>query len=384
MRNLLWFLILLFPGTNEAQIKKLKSLNYASDTSTVWTFFLNEIEEKPIICLGEESHWIETYLEVKNSFIKALHQGLGYNVIIFESGFVNAFMTQIDRLTAKPRLQESLYTIWQTNSVLNLVRYIDRHRHEMVSMGCDIKGPKSFRFSRFIKRSLQNINDDYSQKISEKDSLFVEERETWEPEIGEAFRGSYLKEEVYWEFKDSYMALLDTIDKYKVQIKAEQQLGDSDFDYFKRSILNRLYLLELMQIPTYQEKHQFRDEKMAENIRWIIQEYMPNKHYIIWAADIHISKNANWEALGEDWKNNRSMVEVLSITPEIGEIFSIGIKPQKRIPRQKRKKWFDKNSNYHFIDLTRHILPGLEALSKEHEALILCKKTESIKSYKIK
>ena len=94
----------------------------------------------------------------------------------------------------------------------------------------------------------------------------------------------------------------------KNKIIENGELNDAEFEFLIRSLRNRIYLIELMQLPTYQEKHEFRDSIMAENISWIMKEFLPNQKFIIWGADIHISKNAKWEEYGNEWIGNKSMV----------------------------------------------------------------------------
>ena len=111
------------------------------------------------------------------------------------------------------------------------------------------------------------------------------------------------------QFKDVYSKCIDSLLLHKTAIQTSENLEDPGFHFLLRCLKNRLYLLELMQIPTYQQKHQFRDSIMAENINWLVNEYIPNQKYIIWGADIHVSKNVRWEALGKEWTNNKSMIE---------------------------------------------------------------------------
>ncbi len=136
-----------------------------------------------------------------------------------------------------------------------------------------------------------------------------------------------------------------------------------------------------MQLPTYQKKHQYRDSIMAENIIWIVDFFVPNHKYIIWAADIHISKNAKWENMGVEWEKNQSMIECLANKID-KNIFSIGVKPKKSISRNLRKKMKIKSKLY-YLNLTKLPLNMESKFKTEHEAIIICGKTKGIRKYKM-
>lgn len=378
-------MILLISLSSNAQVIGIETLSYPSDKNEEWDFLQHKIKDCNIVCLGEENHWIETYLEVKNGIIKNLNLNKNFDVLIFESGFINSFIANKERLISKERLKETMYELWQTKATNDLINYIDVSRnstHSITQLGCDIKGPKSFRFSRFISKSLKGINDSLSVEMSKMDSSFVELRFAWEPEIGKAFRGKYLADKTYEKFRNNYLRLIDSLANYEDKLKLEQNLEKIEFDYYVRCLNNRLYLLELMQLPTYQEKHKYRDEKMGENLKWLIEEYLPGKRYIIWGADIHISKDAKWEEMGKEWTSNKSMIEWLSLNVE-EKIFSIGIKKLKALSKKNRKE-ICKSSSSKYYYLNKKSMKEMNIYKDEHDGLILCRKTKSIKNYKIK
>ena len=92
---------------------------------------------------------------------------------------------------------------------------------------------------------------------------------------------------------------------------------------------------------------------------------------MLWGADIHLSKNAKWEANGAAWQSNRSLVEhLLGRTSK--SIFSVGIKARKRLDKSLRKELGLKSSKVYWMN--QHSLPeGLEMpFADEHDALIIC------------
>lgn len=369
LRSVVIFLCFPFSLFGQHSIIDLSKKNWSS---------IPDFSKDSIICLGEEHHWVDTYLEIKNDLIKHLHQEHQFDVVIFESGFVNAFVQYIQELEDTERLQETLYTLWQRPSTLDLMEYFSskENKYEIIQLGCDLKGPKSFRFSNYLKKVFTSVNPNYASKISFVDSSFIETRFNWEPRIGEAYRSRYMSEMQYLYFQKNYTQALDSVIFHKNIIQKQQNLDDSEFNFFKRCLHTRLHLLELMQLPTYQQKHQYRDSIMGDNLDWLISDFVPDKKYIIWGADIHISKDAKWEANGTAWQNNRSMIEHL-ITKSNKNIFSLGIKPRKSIKGRLRRKLKLKRSKNYYINLNQSTLSS--KYKGEHDALIICGTTKTFK-----
>ena len=366
-----------------AQIIPIKKLSYPSATNTEWTFLKNKYANDSIICLGEESHWIETYLEVKNGMVKTLVQENDFNILIMETGFVNGFINTV--AYKELPLEEVVYDIWNTKAVDELItpNYLtSQDKEPLMLLGCDIKGPSSYGFANFVAGCFKEIDSVFCSDILRLEEDFVTIREMWEPEIGEAHRGVFLPEEVYLKYKNGYKEILKRLEQYKSQIIEEQPISPIEFEYLKRCILNRIYVLEIMQIPTYQQKHKYRDEKMGENLNWLIHEFVPNQKYIIWGADMHLSKDAKWEANGKEWAANKSMIEVLAELQD-KKITSIGIKPMKSLPQSIRKKLKQTTADYYFIDLNDNEYQELAYLKAEHDAIVVCKKTKGIKKYRL-
>jgi len=75
------------------------------------------------------------------------------------------------------------------------------------------------------------------------------------------------------------------------------------------------------------------------------------------------------------------MIEIL--TKLISKrIHSIGIKPLKSLPKERRKVL--RKMKFAFIDLKNTNHPSYTDLKTEHDGVIVCKKTKHIKKYKIR
>ena len=119
---------------------------------------------------------------------------------------------------------------------------------------------------------------------------------------------------------------------------------------------------------------------MADNLAWLIKKYAPKRKYIIWAADMHISKVLNWESRKKKWE---SMIECLS--KQINqEIFSIAIKPTHILNKKIKKELFSDKAKYYYLTIKTVKKPSFQAYKKQYDGIIFCRKIKSIKRYKIK
>ena len=371
MRKIAIFFIL----SCTAKISYTQIINDIQKDQPAWSQIAAEISQYDILCLGEESHWVETFLEVKLELIKHLHQKGDFKVLIFESGFVNSFMAYEEQLNDREHLEEALYTIWQTKSTLALFRYQTAEWSDgnfLWFWGCDLKGPKSFRFSRYLHRKLKRLNAAYAEEMRKVDSSFVELRSNWEPAIGKAYRGTYLPQQKANNIRTAYVRMRDSFAVHRELIFESLPTSEIRYQFTLQCLANRIHLLDLMPLPTHQEKHQFRDSIMAENTQWLMTQWAPNHNkYMLWGADIHLSKNAKWEANGSAWQSNRSLVEHL-MEKTSKSIFSVGIKARKRLDKSIRKELNLKSSKVYWMN-QHNLLKGSEMpFADEHDALIIC------------
>lgn len=66
--------------------------------------------------------------------IKYLHEELGYDVLAFESGFpdTNASYLNMDQLTPKSTMKNSIYAVWHTEDVVELFDYMKEQKRKAI------------------------------------------------------------------------------------------------------------------------------------------------------------------------------------------------------------------------------------------------------------
>jgi|AVFP01.1.fsa_nt_gi erythromycin esterase-like protein len=85
--------------------------------------FLNEIESKRLVFLGEQSHGEGNVFSYKVELIKYLHQNHDFNVIAFESGIFDCYYA--DKQGEYEILKDAILPIWSNSNELQpLFKYI--------------------------------------------------------------------------------------------------------------------------------------------------------------------------------------------------------------------------------------------------------------------
>ncbi|MEM8526161.1 MAG: erythromycin esterase family protein [Bacteroidota bacterium] len=342
----------------------IHNIPYTEDDYTDLKFLKKELEGKRIICLGEEWHFTETFSQVKNRIVKYLHQELGYNVIIFESSFQGALIAQTENLKDKERLFETVQTIWRTESVLDLMRYISKSTEEsnpIQQYGIDLYGTYTNKFKLKLEEFLKLNYPSLDKEILAIDSKIQEDYLT-------KHRGRK-------KFKSQIT--LKEIEQYKALLLRIRNNTDSSNYVFNRSLLikaieNRILLGESL----ISNNLFFREKVMSDNITWIVDQLRENDKIIIWAADIHISKSQKKTVADGD----RSMIERLPASIK-ESVYSLSLIPIDSAPKKVKKELMNREERFFFYPLSGN--EGQIKREDEFDGIILCKDVESIQDYKV-
>jgi len=350
-------------------------------------FLIESLENTRIVALGEQRHRYETYSQLKTRIIKYLHQNLDYEIIAFESSLSNSYCTYYSLLSDTAMLEESIYRIWQTESVLDLFNYIKANKTNekpLIQTGFDLKSNFSKMFSNKLAELLKPISLSYSESIIKTDTFLMKQLFNWE------MKQKKISKLEFENYKTIYTNLSDTLDKYKTEIIASNKIDRIQFKIIQRSVLNRIYLSDYLAISKMTERVTFRDKIMADNLNWLVNDLYPNKKIILWAADVHISKNASDKAgksyIKSGWK---SMIELLPDSNK-EELYVISFTPLNDSPKELKKE-LEYGTNSAFIDLrnakaikNEKIQNEISELFESFDAIIYFKELESIDKYMIR
>jgi len=250
------------------------------------SFLAKVLEENKILGLGEQSHLDGASNDARVRLIKYLHEELGYNVIVFESGLydctrANEFIQNKDVGDDRNYLFDAIFGLWHTKEVNELAKYIDntqKTKNPLILSGMDIQ------FGGEISR--KNLINDFAQFIKyvekESNSIVVIDSTELANSLNQLRKYSNHKKGISIEdttiISSAINKMNDIIDNAKLNTEKtnywKQVMLSMNMDYRKR----------------YTDNKSLRDSMMAVNVSWLANNKFKDEKIIIWGANSHLIK----------------------------------------------------------------------------------------------
>jgi erythromycin esterase len=262
-----------------------------------------------VVLLGESSHRVEEYSQIKSHIIQFLHEELGFNVLAFENYALSTYLANRD-MAAGARAEiavDCLYPMWRTTTVRQLfryVRYTKATEKPLQIAGFDLKlkwdaWPKAMGF--------------FAQTIEEDTALvrvYRHAQERFGPDIFDRIESGDIdaNDPQSREFIAFYV---DVAGKIELLSEREPGVAESRDALFAAQLARNIAVL-----PRYYRAGRFsggaiRDSMMAENVIHLAERQFPNEKIIIWAHNVHISRSQSTARLSDmvtltfEWLTNR-------------------------------------------------------------------------------
>lgn len=282
-------LFLLFFITNAQQLKTIPLSSPESKNYEDLDFLKNQLQQKNIVMLGEQTHMYGNIFEMKIRIIEYLHQELGYNSIAIESPIYDIW--KMNQKGFEPyTFNKAIWGIWGNNKEFQrLVNYIEENNLKVIGFDSQVINTSNFTddFFDFIEDNnlrLKNDEDDLAiiiegileyEPYDDSDIKFNDFKKEIESLIGQIEKRPNTEKNYYWlQFTKSLLASAN--DVYE---NAETMLSE-DF-------INK--------------QHNFRDAQMADNLISYVKRN-PEEKIIVWADNIHImldNSSINQPIIGE-------------------------------------------------------------------------------------
>lgn len=283
-------------------------------------FLKKPLANKTVVSLGENFHRVKEYSQVKIRLIKFLHEEMGYDVIAFESGMMEAAAVNAntDQLTPEQMMGGSIFPIWHSEETLELFKYIQEQAktdHPLILAGYDMQ-LTSYLSTMFIGKWMAKVNPATGEAYQKMDmeamsALYAafgnELEETVSPEKRKAVQ------KVEATYAPKYRAAIDFLKKHKKELLKAYPTEPKLLDMAVKSLEDRIAFMRMMQKDTV-ESYEYRDRIMAEHVEWLSREMYPGKKMILWAHNDHLAKNTSKMKTVENgkWINSfKSMGEIL-------------------------------------------------------------------------
>jgi erythromycin esterase len=253
-------------------------------------YFLQEfIGNRTLIQLGESSHGVKEYNQIKVSIIKYLHEKMGFNVIAFESGLYECYSTNISTSEKNPRnLIEAIFSVWRTQEVLELFDYIVNTQETdepLILAGFDFQmsGDWNER-TNMLKEIVSLLDQDFANELFKTDSLFAVKKK---PNDITAMRKYVMENQD--DLKSTYSHLKELLDEGMPAL-TNIYLSNPLIPLFAHQIA--VSMLDYINFWLDEENEMsIRDRAMANNVDFLKTIVYPDEKIIIWAHNLHIRNN---------------------------------------------------------------------------------------------
>jgi len=296
--NLILVFLLLFTSC-KAQTLFDSSIAFTSDLEDFkkLSALRETLKDVEIIALGENTHGLGQVFKAKSDLVKFLHKELGYNLILFESGFGDGALAweQIDSLTTKEfTLSFTSNFYYHSTQISELMEFIKTQDKMLRIQGFDCQPQQNF----LIKRM--------SQIVAPLDSLFAKAVKMEFRNFNKLYQFESVKDTTsFYKQRDEFVSFLGLYDK--ILNENEQKLLKTGTTLDEINVIrksNQIFIytyskIEFGSMMGWPISANVRDKTLFETIKWF-KENNPKTKIIIWAQNSHIenkpkpNNNVNW------------------------------------------------------------------------------------------
>jgi erythromycin esterase-like protein len=271
-------LTLFFQWMQSQELKTIVLLPPESRELTDLSFLKEEIKDKQVVLLGEQTHMYGSIFEMKVRVIEYLHQELGFSTIAMESSMYDIWKMNQNGFNSKA-FNDAIWGVWSNSlEFQRLVSYIEKNNLKVIG------------FDSQVNNTSQFVDDFFEYCKGQKIAIKIDK-----DDMGINMEG--ILENVKVDENDiAYKVYESELNRIIGQI---EKLEPSEYNYywkqFAKSLLacsqDAYYNKEEMYTMDFGDKNcNIRDKQMADNLLSYIQRN-PNEKIIGWADNIHIEND---------------------------------------------------------------------------------------------
>lgn len=240
------------------------------------------IKDKRIILLGESSHGIGNYSSAKIDMIHYLHENHGFNVVVFESGLLEATMCNIflRDTPAMEKIQNCLLDIFHNEETKPL--FTEAWAQNVQVSGMDVQPTYPLISEHMLEWARMHTDSDLYESLKKVEMLYFE-----------------LDKEIMFKITKQLKARMKmAIEEYQKVIlllnsNRKEHMNHNDsrmLELIHQGILNRVQWLEV-NLKGFLSSGVLRGRLMYENLEWLMNHYYEGEKVIVWAHNFHIRKS---------------------------------------------------------------------------------------------
>jgi erythromycin esterase len=285
----------------EKRLKKLKQVTVTIRTSDIKRDDMSDLEplkdligDSRIVMLGDQSHGHGTTFLMNGRLVRFLHEEMNFDVLIWESGLFCC--TEMDKelkaenLSLYDTMDVGLFSIFSCcKQLVPMFEYIKKIRNSedpliVAGSDCQLSGWASP--SRLQTKLWQFFNGAQPGLLDWQDYPTINYYFQYNQYYG-------LSLSVYEDLLEEAKELLLLLDSSSEVLQSKYSRREINF--YKQVLVGLKIDLEINVLlekgESIWKSALLREKAMADNIKFLIEEYYPNKKYIICAASFHNLRN---------------------------------------------------------------------------------------------
>lgn len=250
------------------------------------------LDGKRVVQLGENTHGVREYNLLKARIVRYLHQELEYNVLVFESPLYQCYDANLDagEAPARSTLTNCSFGVWHTEEVLALFDYLrDSYQSDrpLRLSGVDVQPIGNNKAGRpaFLSGAVAAVDPGYAAEVSTLDSRFLEVYAR-----GSKERRVYFRSEDGQRLAQEYDRLAAFLADNEAAIRASEKLDPAAPGVARQTARSMASYIRQQSAPDTRSYVERRDEGMAENLMFILDELYPNEKVIVWGHNFHLRR----------------------------------------------------------------------------------------------
>lgn len=291
MNKFVILILILTLSSCKAQTEFNSTIEFTSDLDKFENLssLKESLKDVEIVSLGENTHGLGEVFKAKVDLVKFLHQEMGFNLVLFESGYGDAGLAweKLDSLSTKEFTNSFTSNYYyHSEEIRDLMEYVKSQDKNLVIQGFDCQ-PQQDYLSKRMMEIMQPVDSILSKSVESELRNFnkLYQFENDKDTIG---------------FNNQRSKFINFITQYEttIQNKKEQLLKSNCSENELNTILKSIEIfkntyskIQFGDMMNWQNNANIRDKSMFETIRWF-KDKNPNDKIIIWAQNSHIENSA--------------------------------------------------------------------------------------------